>query len=84
MITHPESTKELFKRSMGSKKEFIINENKFTAEELSSFIIRSLKEDAEEYLGSEVNEAIISVQHILALSNVKQLNWLETKAGSKG
>lgn len=61
MITHPESTKELFKRSMGSKKEFIINENKFTAEELSSFIIRSLKEDAEEYLGSEVNEAIISV-----------------------
>ena len=28
MITHPESTKELFKRSMGSKKEFIINENK--------------------------------------------------------
>lgn len=61
IITHPESTKELFKRSMGSKKEFIINENKFTAEELSSFIIRSLKEDAEEYLGSKVNEAIISV-----------------------
>lgn len=61
IITHPESTKELFKRSMGSKKEFIINENKFTAEELSSFVIRSLKEDAEEYLGSKVNEAIISV-----------------------
>lgn len=61
IITHPESTKELFKRSMGSKKEFIINESKFTAEELSSFVIRSLKEDAEEYLGSKVNEAIISV-----------------------
>lgn len=61
IITHPASTKELFKRSMGSNKEFIINENKFTAEELSSFIIRSLKEDAEEYLGSKVNEAIISV-----------------------
>ena len=33
----------------------------FTAEELSSFILRSLKEDAESFLGEEVTEAVISV-----------------------
>ena len=34
---------------------------KFTAEELSSFILRTLKEDAEEFLGEPITEAVISV-----------------------
>ena len=60
-ITYPDSTFDLFKRSMGTKKEFTCFDKTFSAEELSSFIIRSLKEDAEEYLGETVEEAIISV-----------------------
>ena len=54
IISHPECTKAAFKRSMGSDKEFILNELKFTAEDLSSFVIKSLKEDAEIYLGKKV------------------------------
>lgn len=60
-ITHPEFTAEVFKRSMGSKKTFKLGNKEFTPEDLSSIVIRSLKEDAEEFLGIEINEAVISV-----------------------
>lgn len=60
-ITHPQNTIELFKRSMGTQKIFNIGNKSFLAEELSSIIIKSLKEDAETFLGVEVKEAIISV-----------------------
>lgn len=57
LITHPDKTFEFFKRSMGDNKKF----GKYTAEELSSFVLRSLKEDAEAYLGEKIDEAVISV-----------------------
>lgn len=60
-ITHPELTAANFKRFMGTKKEFSLGNYKFTPEELSSFILKSLKEDAEQYLNEEVTEAVISV-----------------------
>lgn len=60
-ITHPNMTVSLFKRNMGSKKEYQLGDKKYLPEELSSFIIRSLKLDAEKYLGEEVTEAVISV-----------------------
>lgn len=60
-ITHPESTAALFKRHMGTKKEYKLGDKKFLPEELSSLIIRNLKSDAEEFLGEEVTEAVISV-----------------------
>ncbi len=60
-ITHPERTIATFKRSMGSQKKFQIGDREFLPEELSSFIIRSLKEDAEAYLGETIEEAVISV-----------------------
>ena len=61
MALHPEEGASLFKRSMGSKKEFHLGNQCFSAEELSSFVLRSLKEDAEHFLGQEVTEAVISV-----------------------
>lgn len=61
MAVHPEEGANLFKRSMGSQKEFQLGKRVFSAEELSSFVLRSLKEDAEHYLGQEVTEAVISV-----------------------
>ena len=61
MLLYPGSGAALFKRSMGSQKKFSLGNRTFTAEELSSFVLRVLKEDAEEYLGEPVTEAVISV-----------------------
>ena len=58
---HPDDTAQVFKRSMGSAKKFNLNGKEFTAEELSSRVLRSLKEDAEAFLGETVEEAVISV-----------------------
>ena len=60
-LLYPGRAASVFKRSMGSAKKFDLGKKQFTAEELSSFVLRSLKEDAEEYLGVPVTEAIISV-----------------------
>ncbi|MCL2378820.1 MAG: molecular chaperone HscC [Defluviitaleaceae bacterium] len=60
-VTHPAHTASVFKRSMGTKKGYQLGQSSFTPEELSSFIIKKLKEDAEAYLKEEVTEAIISV-----------------------
>ncbi len=61
MALYPDQGASLFKRSMGSRKEFILGNRRFSAEELSSFVLRQLKEDAENYLGEPVEEAVISV-----------------------
>lgn len=61
MLLYPGTSAAVFKRSMGSGKKFGLGNKSFTAEELSSFVLRALKEDAEHYLGEEVTEAVISV-----------------------
>lgn len=58
---YPESSAAVFKRNMGTQKVYKLGKKEFTAEELSSLVIRSLKEDAEVFLGEEVTEAVISV-----------------------
>ncbi len=60
-MTNPSQTASVFKRSMGTGKKFMLGEREFTAEELSSLVIKSLKEDAEVFFGHEVTEAVISV-----------------------
>ncbi|MBP3415142.1 MAG: Hsp70 family protein, partial [Clostridia bacterium] len=60
-LRYPLSAAAVFKRSMGTDREYLLGDKKFRAEELSSFILRSLKEDAERYLGQPIDEAIISV-----------------------
>ena len=61
MLLHPDSAASVFKRNMGSDKKYPLNGKDYTAEELSSFVLRSLKEDAESCLKEEVTEAVISV-----------------------
>ena len=60
-LLHPLESASMFKRSMGTDKEFILGQLRFRAEELSSLILKSLKEDAEAFLGEAVTDAIISV-----------------------
>ncbi len=61
MLLYPDSAASVFKRDIGSKKQFKLLNKTFLAEELSSLVLRALKEDAESYLGEEVTEAVISV-----------------------
>ncbi len=61
LMLYPDSGVQVFKRSMGSGKKFSLGKKEFTPEAVSSFVIRALKEDAENYLGEEINEAVISV-----------------------
>ncbi|WP_139251737.1 Hsp70 family protein [Gracilibacillus kekensis] len=61
MITHPEKTASLFKRTMGTDKKIRLGSAEYISEELSSMILRKLKQDAEAFLKEEVKEAVISV-----------------------
>lgn len=61
LISHPNLTISAFKRYMGTDKKIQLGRHSFSPEELSSFILKSLKEDAEAFLGEEVTEAVISV-----------------------
>ncbi|MBS6956247.1 MAG: molecular chaperone HscC [Enterocloster asparagiformis] len=60
-LLHPEQTAEVFKRFMGSERQYDLGGHKFRAEDLSAMVLRSLKEDAESFLGEPVTEAVISV-----------------------
>ncbi len=61
LITHPDRTASVFKRDMGTNRKYMLGPLTFTPEELSSFVLKSIREDAEEYLKMPVSEAIISV-----------------------
>ena len=61
LITHPQLTAAAFKRFMGTEKKYQLGKYLFAPEELSSFVLRTLKADAEAYLKDTVEEVIISV-----------------------
>lgn len=60
-LLYPGTSASVFKRDMGSKRKYQLGNKRFSAEELSSFVLRSLKEDAEVYLNEPITEAVISV-----------------------
>lgn len=59
--SHPDKTAALFKRAMGSHTLWHLGEESFNAPELSSLVLRSLKEDAEDYLQQPIKDVVISV-----------------------
>lgn len=61
LVTHPDKTVSQFKRFMGTSHKILLGNSTYTAEELSSFIIRKLVDDAETFLGEKVDEVIVSV-----------------------
>ena len=61
MSLYPDTVAQTFKRSMGTERDYVLSGRHFKPEELSAMVLRSLKEDAEQFLGKEVTEAVISV-----------------------
>lgn len=61
LVTHPGVTIAGFKRFMGTDKTFCLGNKSFKPEELSAMVLKQLKEDAQQFLGEEVTEGIISV-----------------------
>ncbi|SFZ74553.1 Hsp70 family protein [Chitinimonas taiwanensis] len=61
LLTHPQLTASVFKRYMGSNRTERLGTQSFRAEELSALVLKSLKADAERFLGQPVEEAVITV-----------------------
>ena len=56
-VLHPERCVALFKRQMGSQWSVKLVGKKFSPEDLSALILRSLKGDAEAFLGESIERA---------------------------
>ena len=61
LATAPHMTASAFKRFMGSDKIFKLGKQQFRAEELSALVLKSLKEDAEHFLGEPIEDVVITV-----------------------
>ncbi len=61
LISHPTRSAAYFKSFMGTDRHFKLADKAWTAHELSALVLKQLKRIAEDYLGEEVEEAIISV-----------------------
>ncbi len=60
-ITNPDKTVISIKRDMGTNKKVAIDGKNYTPQEISAMILQKLKSDAEAYLGTSVNQAVITV-----------------------
>ena len=60
-ITNPDRTVMSIKRHMGTTYKVDIDGKQYTPQEISAMILQKLKADAEAYLGTTINEAVITV-----------------------
>jgi molecular chaperone HscC len=59
--SHSSATATAFKRYMGTERKTVLAGRDFLPEELSALVLRSLREDAQTFLGTPVEEAVITV-----------------------
>lgn len=61
LVSHPKLTTAAFKRYMGTDFKVKLGKKAYNAVELSTILLKSLKEDAEVFIGETVDQAVISV-----------------------
>ena len=61
LITYPECSASLFKRNMGSDVTYTLDKKEYDSATLSSFVVKQLIEDAQNYLHESIDEVVISV-----------------------
>src|SRR4249919_789703 len=60
-VTNVDRTIRSVKRQMGTDWNVKIDDKKFTAQQISAFVLQKLKRDAEAYLGETIADAVITV-----------------------
>jgi len=60
-VTNVDRTIRSVKRQMGTDWTVAIDGKKFTAQQISAFVLQKLKRDAEAYLGETITDAVITV-----------------------
>lgn len=61
LIMHPECSASLFKQNMGTDVAYTLDKKEYDSATLSSFVVKQLIEDAQNYLHESIDEVVISV-----------------------
>jgi molecular chaperone DnaK len=59
-VTNPEGTITAIKRKMGTDYKVKVNGKEYTPQQISAFILQKIKRDAEAYLGTHIEKAVIT------------------------
>jgi len=60
-VTNPEGTLTTFKRKMGQDYKYHVHNKEYSPQQLSAFILQKVKRDAEAFLSTKVEKAVITV-----------------------